>query len=260
MPKPSIFSNRYDEQMKKRKRIKIIFVVIAVVVLVIIAIGILGSILFGDNSAEKAKAKVQVEQNKKVNKTKIDNPKKDENLKEKDNSNKEYALKLSNGEEVKLLYNVVNNEKQYIGVMPKETKYTISPSKQNIAIVENTTQKLILIDINGTSKEITKLQYVSSKGDAFNEKNVLKSNPNYVWCDEPKFLDDDNIIYVSQLPWFNKPNIKYLWKYNISTNVHDNNLPSMGEISGNKIEYGNITSEGLEVIIDGVKNNLTMKK
>ncbi|EES92288.1 hypothetical protein FDJ70_09260 [Clostridium botulinum] len=259
MRKPSIFSNRYDEQMKKRKRIKIIFIVIAVLVLLIIASGILGNMLFGHNSAEKSKSKVQVKQSKKVNNTKINNSKKIEDSKEKDNINKEYLLKLSDGKEVKLLYDVVNNEKQYIGVMPKETKYTISPSKKSIALVENDTQKLILIDINGTSKEITKLQYVSSKGDIFKRENILKLNPNYIWCDEPKFLDDDNIVYISQLPWFNKSDTKYLWKYNISNNIHENNLPNMGEVSGKKIEYGNLTSEGLEVIVDAVKNTIIIK-
>ncbi|WP_242946803.1 hypothetical protein [Clostridium haemolyticum] len=73
-------------------------------------------------------------------------------------------------------------------------------------------------------------------------------------------MDDDNIVYISQLPWFNKSNTKYLWKYNISNNIHENNLPNMGEVSGKKIEYGNITSEGLEVLVDGVKNTIINKK
>lgn len=269
MPKPSIFSSQYNEEMKRRKRIKII---IGIVLLIIALTAVFGGSI-NDSIGEKVKLKFEKSKEKgKDQKDGADNIKQDskskqENEKSQANEMKEkeikkdvpktgnYNIKLSNGEEVKLSYNIVNNEKQYTGVLPKGINYDISPSKKNIVILENKTQNMILVDSNGNTKDITKKEYVSSKNDVFKKDDILQYNSNYIWCSSPKYLNEDNILYISQLPWFNKEDQKYLWKYNISSNNHYHNLSQAGgEISGVNIKYGSNTPEGLEVIVDGVKN------
>ncbi|KYH29248.1 MULTISPECIES: hypothetical protein [Clostridium] len=274
MPKPSIFSSQYNEEMKKRKRIKLIVAIVLLIIVLAAAFGgsindsIIEKVKSGFNKSkekdkeqegkadnikqgsrneqEYEKSQVNEVKNKEVNKEEIRN-----------NAPKtgSYNIKLSNGEEVKLTYNIVNNEKQYTEVLPKGINYDISPSKKNIVILENKTQNMILVDSNGNTKDITKKEYVSSKNDVFKKDNILKYKSNYVWCSSPKYLNEDNIVYVSQLPWFNKENQKYLWKYNISSNTHYHNLSQTGgELTGVDIKYGDNTPEGLEVIVDGVKN------
>jgi hypothetical protein len=75
-----------------------------------------------------------------------------------------------------------------------------------------------LFDTNGNKEDITNPEYVSSSGTVISKDNQLSSNPNYIWCSSPKFIDDDNIAYISQLPWLNKSS-KYIWIENIQIRV-----------------------------------------
>jgi hypothetical protein len=287
MPKPSIFSRDYDERMRKRKKRRLILGIVVVLVIVIfVFIGIIGNFSdkkselgleklktkiatkLGQNDSEKEKDKKDeiannTDSNKEV--VKEENKSKEESSSDKASTGKtneikdatqvgEQIIKLSNGEEVKLQYSMINTEKQYVGVSPKTINYDISPSKKNIVLVENTTQNMLIVDVNGAIKDITKKQYISSKGTTFDKDKVLALNKSYIWCSSPKFLNEDTILYTSQLPWFNKETTKFLWKYNISSNKHQHNiLPQGGEIQGEEVIYGSITSAGIEVLVDGKK-------
>lgn len=283
MPKPSIFSRDYDEKMRKRKRIRsaILGVLVVLVILISVFGGTIKNIVnkrseFGfdklktkitgmiiSKNYEKDKIKNNTTNNKEILKedNKVNEKSSPDKVSKNENDNKkniskieEQLIKLSNGQEIKLRYNMVNNKKQYIGILPNTINYDISPLKQNIILIENITQNMIIIDNKGNIKDITKKQYVSSKGTVFDKNKILQNNKEYIWCSSPKFLNEDSILYMSQLPWFNKGSIKYLWKYNISTDKHQHNLsPQGGEIEGKKIVYGNITSQGIEVIFDGKK-------
>ncbi|MCY6369670.1 hypothetical protein [Clostridium ganghwense] len=277
MGKPSIFSKDYDEKMKKRKRIiKIltIFAILTVIGGVVLARGnVAKEIKTGivkvvskirnininsvfDNSKDKDKTKsktVPQESATKQQKAKIQ--KKKQEIKKNEIKKETQVIKLSNGEEIKLVYTLSNNQKQYIDFFPKTIQCSISPSKKSVVLIENNTQNMIFIDEKGNKKDITKGEYVSSKGTVFSKASILKSNPAYIWNSLPKLLDDDNIIYVSQLPWFNRGNDKFVWKYTISTNTHKYIVGTTGdEVGGKEIQYGKLSKEGLEVIIDGNVN------
>ena len=276
MPKPSIFSKDYDEKMRKRKRnrrIAVLIVLIIAVIAIFIAafsskIGInvklgmnkiKGIVITRMNKDSADKTNKDSNNSSKVNNTENSNKSESKNSdpvvqKEdvKKEENGEYTVKLPNGEEIKLKYSVTNNEKSYIDVTPKTVVYDISPSKKQIVVLENSTQNLILFDINATLNDISKTEYVSSKGTVFKKDNIIKTNDGFIWCNEPKFVNEDNIIYQSQLPWFNKGSIKYIWKYTISSKSHEHNLNGgLGELSGADIKYGKLYSDGLEVIVDG---------
>lgn len=276
MPKPSIFSKDYDEKMRKRKRNRRIAVLIVLIIAVIAIFIAAFSSKIGINvklGMNKIKSIVITRMNKESTNKTNKNSNNSSKVNNNENSNKsesknsdavvqkedakkeetgEYTVKLPNGEEIKLKYSVVNNEKSYIDVTPKTVAYDISPSKKQIVVSENSTQNLILFDINGTLNDISKTEYVSSKGTVFSKDSIMKANAGFIWCTSPKFINEDNIIYQSQLPWFNKGSIKYIWKYTISSKVHEHNLNGgLGELSGADIKYGKLYSDGLEVIVDG---------
>lgn len=256
MPKPSIFSKHYDIKMKKRKK-RIIFIMLIVVVFLIIIL-IRGAFEFNSKDLNQSKSKEIVKNDIVIKDNTINKVKdnlKEKKLEEKKLEEKNYIIKLYNGEEVKLSYNEVNGKKTYIKVEPKQISYSISPSKTKVVILENKTQNIVLIDENGNKKDITRKKYVSSRGTVFAKDSILNSKKDYIWCSAPKFLNEDNIVYISQLPWFNKKNIKYLWKYTISSNNHSNNIDGK-EIYGDNIKYGKLSSEGLEVVIDGVNKSV----
>ncbi|MCY6355417.1 hypothetical protein [Clostridium sp. ZS2-4] len=260
MAKPSMFSKDYDEKMRRRKKIKGIFTVIAVLVVVI------GMVLFSSNIGNSINIGIDKANNKINDKSKnavkdevkqqqsTKTQKKNENKNEVDTNKKTQVIKLSNGEEIKLIYSMINNQRQYIEILSKTIQYSVSPTKKRVVLLEKNTQNIIFIDEMGNVKDITKKEYVSTKGTVFNKDSILKDNPGYIWSCLPKFIDDNNVIYVSQLPWFNRGEDKFIWRYTISTNVHNQIITEGGEVSGKEISYGKLLKDGLEVIIDGNVN------
>lgn len=270
MAKPSMFSKDYDERMRKRKKIRRILTMIVVLLVII------GAVLFSSNIGNSIKIGIDKVNNKVNDKNGLKNTEskektiskeKEENQQqatktEKQNENKNevntnkgtQVIKLSNGEEIKLVYSIANNQRQYIEVLSKTIQYSISPTKKRIVLLEKNTQNIILVDEMGSVKDITKKEYVSTKGTVFSKDSVLKNNPGYIWSSLPKFIDDNNIIYISQLPWFNRGEDKFIWKYTVSNNVHNQIITEGGEISGKEISYGKLLKDGLEVIIDGNVN------
>lgn len=272
MAKPSMFSKDYDERMRKRKKIRRILTMIVVLLVII------GAVLFSSNignsikigldkvnnkvndknknglknteSKEKTISKEKEENQQQVTKTEKQN----ENKSEVDTNKGTQVIKLSNGEEINLVYSIANNQRQYIEVLSKTIQYSISPTKKRIVLLEKNTQNIILVDEMGSVKDITKKEYVSTKGTVFSKDSVLKNNPGYIWSSLPKFIDDNNIIYISQLPWFNRGEDKFIWRYTVSDNVHNQIITEGGEISGKEISYGELLKDRLEVIIDGNVN------
>ena len=116
-----------------------------------------------------------------------------------------------------------------------------------IVIQSKSNQDLLYIDANKISKDITKKTHESTKGDIYPKDQLLNTHKDYIWSITPKFIDEDNIVYVSELPWINEKAVKYIWEVNLKTNTHTQVRPA----SGNNITFKKITSKGLETIIDG---------
>ncbi|MBE6065858.1 hypothetical protein [Clostridium cochlearium] len=251
MRKPSIFSSDYEKQMKKR-RIRIIALILAGIVVCS------GAWLLGKKKLESMKKgnnKVidNIDDNKDYNKLKDEKIIK-EDIENKDTGNKDkksekgYEVTLSNGEKLKLMYEE-DGEKKFKYILPLESKvnYDISPNGKNILIYDDKVQKIICYDINGKEKNVTNEKYISTNGSVVIEREShIKSNPDYIWCREPKFIDDNNIAYISQLPWLGKTN-KYIWITNIEQNTHF----YVASIEAGDIKMDKITDKGLLVIIDG---------
>ncbi|MCJ7690608.1 MAG: hypothetical protein MUO60_15015 [Clostridiaceae bacterium] len=264
MRRPSIFSKDYEKQIKKRRKKLFLIIIVPIIGLSIFLITDFDSMLNkGMNMKEninniftnKSKQDTNDEENKatevqkKEETPKQQPPKQQPEVTEKvDVENEIFAITLSDGQKISVKYNIVASVKSIEGVSDsKDISYDISPSKKSIVIQSKLNQDILYFDINKISKDITKKSHTSSKGKVFTKEDKLKKDPNYVWSIMPKFINEDNIVYISELPWMNKEAKQYIWKVNLKSNVHSQVKPAKGK----SITFKNITSKGLETVIDG---------
>lgn len=258
MRRPSIFSKDYEKQIKKRRKKIFLMIIVPIIGLSIFLIADFDSMLNKGISIKesvnniftnKSKQDIKVEENKTTEVQKPQEvPKPEPEVTEKvDIENEIFAITLSDGQKISIKYNEVATVKSIEGVSDsKDISYDISPSEKSIVIQSKLNQDILCVDINKISKDITKKSHTSSKGKAFSKHDKIKEEPNYIWSVMPKFIDEDNIVYVSELPWMNKAATQYIWKVNLKNNVHTQVKPAKGK----SITFKNITSKGLETIID----------
>lgn len=268
MSKPSIFSKDYEKEMKKRRKRIFLLVIAPIIGLAIFLItdfnGLLNkglSIKSGINNILLNKPK-----NSEVNKTKVEKNT-EEDLKPQSNAEETktpqsevdlkaempvakeiFIFSLPNGQEINVEYSVNGAIKTIVGISDhKEVLYDISPSKQSIVIQSVKNQDLLYFHVDNISKDITKKTHESSAGQVFPKEDQLKKHPNYLWSIAPRFIDEENIAYVSELPWINEKAVQYIWKVNLKDMVH----MQVKAISGKNIVFKNISPKGLETIVDG---------
>ncbi|WP_298839097.1 hypothetical protein [Clostridium sp.] len=257
MKKPSMFSKDYDRRIKKRKKVILSLIIIPIIGLVIfLSIGFKGLENKGtgsnfSNGAKNDEVQKKLEDNsqKQINVDKDKATKAAIAAKAKAKANKSsFIATMPDGQKVTVEYNGESTTKTIKGVAnTKGVLFDISPSKKSIVIQSTKNQNIIYTDINKISKDITKKIYTSTNNQKYSKEQQLKNNPNYIWSITPKFIDEDNIAYVSELPWMNEKKVQYVWKLNLKDNVHMQVQPA----SGTKITFGNVTAKGLEANIDG---------
>lgn len=260
MAKPSIYSRDYDKKMRNRRR-RLISTII-----VILFIGVL--VVIGSRNLKDDNGKIFGFLNKQKNtEENLDNPTdrnstEEEVQKEQDKEPEQVEeiiqkesleIILSSGDKVTAFIDLNEGVKTFDKLDIEDSLYSINPSKNLIILLEKSTQSLLLYDIDGDFQNLTKESHISTKGVSYSKENRIEKYPDFVWCSLPKFINDDEFVYVSQLPLLNIQENKYLWTYSISNHAHNLN----GAYFGKYIEYGNLTEEGLEVIIDG--NNKLIK-
>lgn len=252
MAKPSIFSKDYDRRMKRRKRNKVF-----IIVLLIILGGML--ILFGTGIKDKIVAKltqikeetkqeeIKKEQKQEASKKSDEKQTKKATVKEeKKVVDKSFEIELDKNVKIKVFYDDSKKIKLIDSNKNKNILTDINPGKNKLIAYNKATQNMFLIGVDGSKKDVTNKNYTSTSGTAFQKDAILGSKPGYIWCGDPKFIDDNNIAYVSQLPWFNKTT-KYVWKYDVKNNTHIN----IQSIQGENIKFDKITDKGLTVAADG---------
>ena len=272
MKKPSIFSNNYEKEIKKRKKIILLLIITPIIGLGIFLLTDTNALLNkgismknGINNilSNKSKNNIKDEENKaaevkkqseKVAKKQSSSEKSktsgadDASKAEAATKNETFVVPLSDGQKVSVEYSESAAEKNIKGVSgAKDISYDISPSKKAIVVQNMKNQDMLYIDVNKISKDITKKVYVSSKNASFTKQEKIKTSPAYIWSVTPKFIDEDNIAYVSELPWMNEKATQYIWKVNLKNNTHE----QVQRASGRKITFENITPKGLTATIDG---------
>lgn len=260
MRKPSIFSKDYDRKIKKRKKVILSLIIIPIIGLVIFLStdfkGLINtriSSTFSNGSKDDKEENVQKKSGE-VSKEQTDAQKAKAKqaatiAKAKADAVKpSFIVSLSDGQKVTVEYDVSSAKRTIKGVLSTTgILYDISPSKKSIVIQSTKNQDILYVDVNKNSKDITKKTYISSNNQTYSKEEQLKSNPNYIWSITPKFIDEDNIAYVSELPWMNEKKVQYIWKLNLKDNAHMQVKPA----SGIKITFGKVNSKGLEANIDG---------
>lgn len=267
MARPSIFSREYERKMRRRKR--------RAAIILICLICSAGIFLEGGNLRGMFKSNLVIGKNfnfygllKGINKdnkqiaTKVNKDIDEKNLsRAADNTvqpqnveDKGYDISLNGGNKVKAVYEEnKDGVKRFKYITPMEgATFNINPSGTGMIILDNNTQSMIYVDIDGTARPINDFKYVSSKGDEFPKEEILKANENYIWCSSPRFVDDNYVAYISQLPWFNSKNTKYIWVVNAKDpNIKDrNNHICLENLSGDNLKIGNISDKGLEIDTD----------
>jgi hypothetical protein len=268
--RPSIFSKEYERHRKRRKKvIAIIIILIIASVGVFFSSGSLKQIFISKVSSYKNLKLFSVLKGEK----KEEIPSNNANVKENDveNNSQEnqntaaetqnqveergYEVELSNGTKIKAVYETKEGLNRFKYILPLDAPVTFSMNTSGTAMVllDNESQNMILVDIGGKVQNITNLKYTYSKDGkniVYNKETVLskyKKN-NYIWCSSPKFIDDENIVYLSQLPHISsKVSTKYLWSVNIKNmNSHKYEYSLKGE----SLKLGNNTDKGVELLLD----------
>lgn len=256
MAKPSIFSKQYDKEIRRRKHIKKIVIFLVFCLGIYLVVKIYLGVNFNGVSFKNVAAKLQQEQKKKeadsekssriVNKT----TKGSSSAKSKKSASKDKVVtaKLVDGKQVIVTYNVSGNTKKIksVNLNGVDGEYNISPSSQNLIIYEKAGQNMYCVDSNGNVSDITYKTYTSTSGTAFTKDNIIQSNQNYIWCASPKFVDDNTIVFISQLPWFDNRTDKYVWRATLNDKAYANT-----NIHGNDVKINNMTDKGIEIVTDG---------
>ncbi len=90
----------------------------------------------------------------------------------------------------------------------------LSPSKTQLVILDEDTQELYLAKNSGEIANITYRVYKSSKGYTESKESILNRTPGFIWAEQPRFLDEDTVVYMSQLPWFDERRFLYIVEIN----------------------------------------------
>lgn len=261
MAKPSIFSRDYEKKMKKRRR-RVIFLIIliCVVILTLTIKMIVPNIDFSNMRTrlqewvDSGRSEEDIQDEPIIDNEESSTPQKEEEVVVE--PEKQYMdLAVSEDTLMKATYIEEDGVKKFTEVENKEGySYDISPTANRV-IITTPNQDLKLFNIDGTDKIVTKDVHVDTRGVAYLKYQVLEQMPNFIWNNQVKFIDDQTIIYISELPYFGQNLVdKYLWIKNVDTftNPEYPNDIMISNIVGNNITIGSVENDkGIEVNVDG---------
>lgn len=253
MSKPSIFSKDYERRMRKRKRIIVLITLIS-----ILAIGI---VVFNTKIKNLDFTNVRANIQAWVDSGKTEEELESENMKETQEEKPEeiqeetkardlfVEVALAEGVNAKLKYLEDNGLKQIETVdVPEGYQFNISPQKDKVVFIDSA-QNMKVADVLGNVSDITKTEYISQAGSTFPKEQILAATPTYTWHSQPKFIDDNTIVYVSELPYFrNSGQKKYVWIYDAINNIHK----TIWNFVGTDIVIGDVVPDkGITITADG---------
>jgi hypothetical protein len=267
MARPSIFSKDYERHKRRRKKV-MTFVVILILASagIFLASGSIRNMLISKAdtykntklfSVFKREKKDETEPSKVVEEKPIPEAQNVTETPAKVEEEKGYDIVLSNGTKVRAVYIAADegNKFKYILPLDSSVSFNINPSGSNMVIMDVEAQNMKLVDINGNVQDITKTKYTytnkeDGKTSVFNKEDILEKykETNYVWCTSPKFIDDENIAYLSQLPYVSsKKKEKFLWAVNIKNkDKHEYKYA----LNGENLKLGNTSEKGIELTLD----------
>ncbi len=90
----------------------------------------------------------------------------------------------------------------------------LSPEKGQMVILDQKSQELYLAQSNGNLKNISYPIYKNSKGYTESKESILSRINGFVWAEQPRFLNENTVVYMSQLPWFDERRFLYIVELN----------------------------------------------
>lgn len=259
MSKPSIFSKEYERKMKRRKRNTIAILVLIIVVISAVALKFTYAPIDFSNIRQNIQAWIDSDTSSIPQET-VQNT--EESTSEEVSSEQEVAeeekepeeqfmdISLVSGNSAKAVYiEDENGQKVFKELQGADegVTYDISPAKTQMLVCDTNAQ-ITLYNIDGSSKIISKDQYVSKSGGVFTKEATLASQPQYLWNVNPKFLNEESIIFVTNRPYFGTAAVKqYLW----ITNYNNGTDTILWQIQGTKAEIGSKEEKGVAVTVDG---------
>ncbi len=273
MRKSSIFSREYEKRIRRRRFFILLIIVIFSIILVYYIVnfskfnGYVKNIYHsmitkenklndnlnnGKDSVESVTSNMNDENhNNTQNIDEIVDNETNEN-----NAYLKYEVELQNNDKLNVLYE--GEEVKFVGLGEFDSnkyKYDISPNKERILIENIINQDTYMLDNKfNLFKLDPEFFYSNSARTRFYKNDIVSSYENYAWYKDARFLDDNTIIYVSNLPWFGKDE-EYIWRTDI-TNANDIRH-FMTSVGGQNIGFGELTEGGIKVNINNEIKLLT---
>lgn len=260
MGKPSIFSREYEKKMRKRRRNTIIISLAILAVISGLVIKVICNPIDYANIRKNIQAWIDSDTNNTSEKAEVekkeitnDDTVKKETIKEEPQKPVEEYINVTliSGNAAKATY--INDSKigktfKTLDTTDSGVSFNISPSGKQM-IVTDTNSAITLYNVDdGSNKVVSKEQYISTSGSVFTKEATLKAQPEYLWNSSSKFINEDNIIFVTNRPYFGKSATKqYLW----ITDVKTNEDKILWDLAGLSIQIGEKEEKGIKVIVDG---------
>ncbi len=269
MKKSSIFSREYEKKIR-RKRFTVLFIILSLFIMIVYYVinfsrinlyvkNIYYSVILKDNKS------VSFEQNDEdISLDSMDERtslygSENDVLTEQNDGGKYlvYEMQLDQDNKLRIFYEnaygirYLDHQDELNG----NYKFDISPSKNRILIEEISTQKVYLLneDLNLFNLD-PEFFYSNSARMSFYKDDILNRYEGYFWCKNARFLEDDTIVYVSNLPWFGS-DMQYIWRIDISNTQDAKHF--MTSVSGQNIDFEELTEEGIKVNINNEIKLLT---
>ena len=269
MKRSSIFSREYEKKIRRR-RFTILFIVLVLSIITVCSIvnfsqfnsyikNVYYSIILKDNtsvSLQREDENILDVSNKEDGRDFNDVNAINEN----DNVDNKYLvheLQLGQDNKVNILYQNTDGIKYLDSQeqLSENYKFDVSPSKNKILIEEVNTQDVYLIDENLNSFRLDpEFFYSNSTNTRFYKADVLNRYNGYLWYKNANFLEDNTIVYISNLPWFGRED-QYIWRTDISDTQNIRHF--MTSVGGQNIDFGELTEEGIKVNINNEMKLLT---
>lgn len=247
MAKTSIFSSKYEKRRKRKRFLKNL--AIGFVVVLIIALIVYKPLM---HKVEQVRQRIAEEEYMKANPTVIPTVPAAEEKPEVPVA-MSYKAVLPSGNEAEVFYEITNGTFSFLPV--DETEFwsgDVSPSKKLAVVFDKASQEMVLLDEAGLQADITYRVYRNSKGYTESKESIMARIDGFVWSEEPRFLSDSKVVFMSMLPWF-KAEDRYMYVYDIAEKTHK----SFQSVKGREVTFGELTDKGLMVTMDGKVSYLT---
>lgn len=260
MGKPSIFSKEYERRKKqRRKRIAFLVLLIVIASFSLLYWSPVSKFFTESQLYKELQAKYKDNQNTTItenneNKSSLSSNKDKDKEKENEKKVEEkyFEIKLPDGTNARAVYEQSDSIIKFKFLTGNDkASFDISPSGRKMIILDGTTQDMLELSVDNSVKDLTYKFYTTKNKSKIYKDKTLSKNPQFIWHGTPKYISEDNIAYISLMPWFKTD--KYIWMVDSKTNAHS----YIKNISGKEIIFGNINDKGLEVTVDGAKKTIS---